>query len=150
MRYLRTLRTQRGFTLGELIVVIGMVGVISAAMAPMASTIVGHHRLQAATRQLSFEVSRARMQAVGQNVFIRLALVDPTHYVLERSTDGVTYVADGAAVRLPRGQTVVAGPTGLPGFNRQGLAPTSTTLVIRGPAGEHTLSISVLGRVRVS
>ena len=76
---MRHRRTQLGFTVGELIVVVGMVGVLSLAMVPMASTVVGHHRLQAATRQLSFEVSRARMQAVGQNVFVRLSLVDPSH-----------------------------------------------------------------------
>lgn len=145
-----SLRTPRGFTLAELVVAIGLSSLVSLALVPVASTIVGHHRLQAATRQLGFEIARARMRAVGQNVFIRLTLVDTTHYGLERSSDGVSYVADGPAIALPQGQEVTAGPTGLPSFNRQGLAPAGTTLLVSGPAGQHTLWISVLGRVRIT
>lgn len=147
---MRYLRTQLGVTVGELIIVVGLCGLLSAAAVPMAGTIIGHHRLQVATRQIGFEVARARMKAVGQNVFVRLTLLDNDHYLLERSSDGVYYDADGPAIALPRGQRVVAGPTGTPSFNRQGLAPASTTLIVSGPAGEHTLSISVLGRVTVS
>jgi Tfp pilus assembly protein FimT len=146
----RHLRAQLGFTIGELIAVVGLCGLLSAAMVPVASVIVGHHRLQAATRQLSFEVSRARMQAVGQNVFVRIRLIGTDQYVRERSADGVAFVADGLPLSLPTGQQVTAGETGTPVFNRQGLAPASTSLFVSGPAGQHTLSISVLGRVTVS
>jgi hypothetical protein len=146
----RDLRTQRGVTLGELIAVVALCSIVSAALVPAAAIVIGHHRLQAATRQLSFDIARARMQAVGQNVFVRIRLVSPTQYVRERSADGATFVADGPAIPLPDGQQVAAGDTGTPLFNRQGLAATSTTLIVSGPAGQHTLSISVLGRVTVT
>ncbi len=147
MRYLRTFL---GFTVGELIAVVGLCSLLSAVLVPVASVIVGHHRLQAASRQLSFEVSRARMQAVGQNVFVRIRLVAVDQYVREHSSDGVSFVSDGPPVSLPAGQQVTAGETGAPTFNRQGLAATSTTLFVSGPAGSHTLSINVLGRVTMS
>ena len=146
----RFLRAQLGVTVGELIAVVGLCSLLSAAMVPVASVIVSHHRLQAASRQLSFEVARARMQAVGQNVFVRIRLVGTDQYVRERSADGTTFVGDGPPVSLPAGQQVTAGETGTPVFNRQGLAATSTTLFVSGPAGHKTLSINVLGRVTVS
>jgi Tfp pilus assembly protein FimT len=147
---LRHLRRQLGVTVGELIAVVGLCSLLSAAMVPVASVIIGHHRLEAASRQLSFEVARARMQAVGQNVFVRIRLIGTDQYVRERSADGVTFVDDGLSVSPPAGQQVTAGETGTPVFNRQGLAPAGTTLFVSGPAGRHTLSISVLGRVTVS
>lgn len=144
------LHTASGFTVAELVTVIGLCSVLSAALVPVASTIVGHHRLQAATRQLSFEIARARMQAVGQNAFVRIRLVDGGEYVRERSSDGVTFVADGLPIALPSGQTVSTGESGMPTFNRQGLAASSSTLVVSGPAGQRTLSVNVLGRVTAS
>lgn len=146
----RHLRARSGFTLGELIAVVAVCGIVSAALVPAAGMVIAHHRLQVATRQLSFDVARVRMQAVGQNVFVRLRLVSPSQYVRERSTDGVVFVADGPAISLPAGQRVVAGDTGAPLFNRQGLAAASTTLIVSGPAGQHTLTISILGRVRIT
>ena len=147
---MQRLSTSSGFSVAELVAVIGLCSVLSAALVPVASTIVGHHRLQAATRQLGFEIARARMQAVGQNAFVRIRLVDGGEYVRERSSDGVTFVADGLPIALPSGQAVSVGETGMPTFNRQGLAASSTTLVVSGPAGRRTLSVSVLGRVKVS
>lgn len=143
------LRTSSGFSIGELLAVVALCGIVAAALVPAAGTIINHHRLRAATRQLSFEVARARMQAVGQNQFVRLRLVDPATYVRERSSDGVAFVADGDPVSLPAHQEVEAGETGTPQFNRQGLATTSTTLRVSGPAGQRMLQVSVLGRVTV-
>lgn len=139
----------RGFTIAEILVVVAAFGVVSLATVPIAGRIVAHHRLQAATRQMAFEVGRARMQAIGQNVFVRIVPLGDGWYARERSEDGVAWAADGEALELPRDIELLAGSTGLPTFNRQGLAPARTTLTVRGPAGERTLAVSVIGRVRV-
>ena len=134
----------------ELLVALGLSAAIAATAVPAASVILNQHRLVAITRQLGFEIARARMQAVGQNRFTRIALLNATQYQRQRSDDGVSYVADGPTVLLPSGFTAVAGGSGTPSFDRQGLAPTSTTLTVTGPRGQQTVATGVLGRVTIS
>jgi Tfp pilus assembly protein FimT len=144
---MQSARRQAGYALSDLVLAVALATVIGAIAAPLASALLNHHRLATTSRSLAFEIARARMQAVGQNVFVRIALVGNGQYMRQRSTDGVTYEADGAPVSLPSGFSVAAGSSGLPRFDRQGMAPASTTLVISGPSGERTVRTSILGRV---
>lgn len=130
--------------------VIAIWAVFAATAMPVANRLVAQHRLSAASHQLGFAIAGVRMQAVGQNVFVRLVLVGDASYARERSVDGLTYVRDGAPIRLPAGVTVTAGTMGLPRFDRQGLAPTSTALTIASTAGTRTIYTNMLGRVTTS
>lgn len=144
------LRSTAGYTLGELMTVIALSAVVAATAVPTASTILKHQLLTTTTRRLAFEISRARMEAVGQNAFVRITLVGTDHYIRERSTDGLTYAPIDSPISLPSGFTVLATDGATPRFDRQGLAPASTRLTVRGPYGERTVYINVLGRVTTS
>ena len=144
---MKAIPRQAGYSVAELVTAIALSTALAGSVAPVASSILNQYRLANATRQLGFEVARARMEAIGQNVYVRITLVGTTQYKRERSTDsGATWSDDGVAVALPTGFTVAAGTTGTPRFDRQGLAQAATTLTVNGPRGQQTLSVNILGR----
>jgi Tfp pilus assembly protein FimT len=145
------MKNQVGYTIAEVLMVIAIATALAFAATPGVSAILNLHRLDASARQLGFEITRARMEAVGQNVHVRITLVGSTQYKRERSTDsGATWAADGVTTSLPPGFYLTPGGTGTPRFDRQGLAQASTTITISGPSGLKTVSINVLGAVTTS
>lgn len=145
------MKNQAGYTVAEILMVIAIAMALALAATPGVSAILNVHRLDATARQLGFEITRARMEAVGQNVHVRITLVGSNQYKRERSTDsGATWAADGVAVSVPPGISLTPGGTGMPRFDRQGLAPASTTITVVGPSGLRTVSINVLGGVTTS
>ncbi len=140
----------RGFTLAELITALALALVVGAVSTPVASRLYRQYAFQNATRQLGFEVTRARMQAIGQNAFVRIRFIGSNSYVRERSTDGVSFTQEGPAVTLPSSTTGYA--IGSVSFNRQGLANSGAWLVLIDYAAESysVLYNNVLGRVTTS
>lgn len=146
---MKSRQPQLGLSLIELLVSLGLMATLALIATPVLSAFTGHYQLQAASEQLALEIARARMQAIGQNVFTRVRVAN-AQYVRERSTDGTTYVADDAMVSLPRGVTAVVEAGGSPSFNRSGLAPLTTTIIVQSEHGTRTVRTNVLGRVTIS
>ena len=143
-------RQSRGFSLIEMLSVMAVMSVVALIAVPKAADFTGQYQLLAATDQLAFEITRARMQAVGQNAFVRIRLTEEG-YVRERSTDGgITYVNDDVPVELPSGIEATAGDGGTPSFNRNGLAPAATTITLMRGSTKKMIRTNVLGRVTVS
>jgi prepilin-type N-terminal cleavage/methylation domain-containing protein len=121
-------RYARGFTMLEVIIALAVAGVIGLIAAPSISATKAQYDLASAANTLAFEITRTRMQAVGQNNFMRVRPLSTTQYVREKSTDGVTYIQDGATTTLPDYVTLTVGETGSPTFNRSGISTSSTTV----------------------
>lgn len=138
---------QRGFTLLELLVGIGLIAIVLGISTPMLSVIRSNYVLDGTSRQLAMEITKARMQAIAQNRTVRLRLDSPNVYYLESSEDGSNFAPITAPVFLPTGVAIVTGSGGTPQFNRQGMAPTSTTISVVNPAGTKIIRTSALGRV---
>lgn len=138
---------QRGFTVLELVVGVGLVVMVMGISSPVFSTIRNHYVLDGVSRQIAMEISKARMQAIAQNRTVRLRLDTSRSYVVEASEDGSNFEAVAGPVALPSGVVLSNGNTGTPRFNRQGVAPNSTTISVIGSAGSKTISTSLLGRV---
>lgn len=141
---------QRGFTLLELVVGVGLLTVVLGVSTPAFSSLRSRYVLDGASRQLAMEITKARMQAIAQNRTVRLRLTGPRTYVLEASQDGATWVGVSGPTSLPAGIGLTSGSTGTPRFNRQGLAPSSTTISVANRAGTKSIQTSVVGRVRRS
>jgi|MudIll2142460700_1097286.scaffolds.fasta_scaffold64585_2 hypothetical protein len=140
---------QRGSTIAEMITALSLAGILTVTANPVIGALRGQYELASATSQLAFEISRARMQAIGQNVFVRLRIVSG-NLVRERSANGVLYVQDGAAIGLPGKVTATAGASGAPSFDRNGLASARTAITVSNSRGRKTVQTSVVGRVTVS
>jgi Tfp pilus assembly protein FimT len=108
------------------------------------------YRLSDAAKQLSTQISRARMQAIGQRMFVRLLIQGDGSYALLRSSDGVSYGMTGATMYLPEGIAVSVGATGAPFFNRQGQSATGSVITLTNSKGQKTVTMNVLGRVAIS
>ena len=87
------------------------------------------------------------MQAVGQNVYVRLRMLSGS-YVREVSTDGVNYALNGT-ITMPTGTTAVVGSSGMPRFDRSGIAAAGTTVTLSNSIGSKTIQTNILGKVVV-
>jgi prepilin-type N-terminal cleavage/methylation domain-containing protein len=146
---MKTLRDSSGYTLLEMLVTVGLLAIIGAMAMPVASEYRNQFAMQSATDRLGAEIGRARMQAVSQNVLMRIRF-DGVSYVRERSADGVTFVADGVPVALPPGVSASFEGMGGPTFDGTGLAPESTVITLQNGAVTKTIYTNVLGRVNIS
>jgi Tfp pilus assembly protein PilE len=139
---------QTGFTMMELLVGVSTMMVLSMVAAPLATTYLQRYQLTATAEQLAFEIHRARMQAVAQNLFVRVRVVDGT-YVREESSTGVTYTASDTEVEMPDGLTISAGDAGGPVFTRNGLANATTAITISRGDAHKVVRTNLVGRVTI-
>jgi prepilin-type N-terminal cleavage/methylation domain-containing protein len=146
---MKTLGNSSGYTLLEMLVTLGLVVVIAAMAMPVASDYRNQLAMQSASDRLSAEISRARMQAVSQNVLVRIRF-SGSQYVRERSADGNTFVADDSPVPLPPGVSAQVEGVGGPTFDGTGMAPQSTLIQLQNGSMIKTIYTNILGRVNVS
>lgn len=142
------MKPQRGFTLMEMLVGVSTMMVLGLVATPVATTYFQRYQLTAAVEQFAFEVTRARMQAVGQNRFVRVR-VTADGYVREQSTNGITYTAADVPVDMPDGVNISAGSDGGPRFNRNGLATVTTYVTIARGSDYKVVKTNLVGRVTI-
>jgi Tfp pilus assembly protein FimT len=132
----------------EMLVGVSTMMVLSMVAAPVAKTYLQRYQLTATAEQLAFEIHRARMQAVGQNLFVRIRVANG-QYVREQSSAGVTYTASDEVVDLPDGLTISAGTAGGPRFNRNGIANATSTITISRGDDHKIVKTNLVGRVTI-
>jgi Tfp pilus assembly protein FimT len=131
-----------------MVVALSIAGVVASMAVPSSGALLDRYRFSSALSQFKMDVTRARMQAIGQNRFVRIKSKS-SGYVREVSTDGVSYTQVGATEELPKGVAIQFGSYGGPAFNRQGIASTATVMVISNSQGWKVVVVNVLGRLEV-
>jgi Tfp pilus assembly protein FimT len=144
------IKENRGFTLMDTVAALAVSGIMMTMAAPVTSRLLNQYRLRGAASQVAFELTRARMQAVAQNKFVRVRFTGEGAYLLETSQDGGNYTANSPAIKLPSGVALVAGGANSLTFNRQGFVQNSTALAIRNDNGQRTISMNSIGKVTES
>jgi prepilin-type N-terminal cleavage/methylation domain-containing protein len=145
---LSRVRRNSGFTLSEIVVALSIAGVVASLAMPASGKLLDRYRLSSAVSQIKMEIGRARMQAIGQNRYVRV-MKTSAGLVREVSPNGTSYTQDGGAVSLPKGVTLQFGDAGGPKFNRQGMSTTISYMVINNTQGFKILWVNRLGRVQV-
>ena len=146
----------RGFTLAELLVVIGIIGIVSILAAPTLLSYYQSSTLQAGARELASAVSRGRQLAISRNTTVSVELSD-TNITMRTAvcSTGALYTGpetDGnGVIRLTNGMRVsFAGGTSVV-FNNLGAATTANTFTVKNPVtnGTRTVVVSASGQVSV-
>lgn len=87
---MRSLRSERGFTMVEMVVVLLLIGAVLGSTAPLSRRLLANYQLNTATHTLIADLSQAKIHAIQSNSIVPV----------ERDTDRL-YRMPGQARKLP-------------------------------------------------
>lgn len=149
---------ERGVTIAELLMVVAVVGIVSAVGTPYFMSYMQSAALRAAAQELATIISGARQLAIARNTNVCVSLVNnqATYRTGVSSTCGGGTLYLGANTRADGTMTLdnsmtIGGTTATVVFNSLGVAVTAGTYTVRNPTTNSTLSVvvSFMGRVTV-
>ncbi|MCX8071788.1 MAG: prepilin-type N-terminal cleavage/methylation domain-containing protein [Candidatus Binatia bacterium] len=153
----RCFREASGYSLIELLTALGVVSVVAAVSVPQLSAYAVRYRLSSAANQLAVDLARARMKAIGENLYVRVqfgaqnigTLGYGSTYQLSTSNDGVTFTNVGPPTSIPSGVSFYASPQTVT-FNRQGMAGGPVTVWAYNQAYQwQVITMNSIGKVWV-
>ncbi len=140
-------QSQSGFTVIELLTVIGIMMIITAIATPSFYYWLPTYRLSSGARQVSADLQLARMKAISQNTSYWLNFISGTQYQLEK----VAGTAESGPFTLPSGIEVNGTPFNTSVFQSRGTADTgagnSTITLTNDDAKTVVVCIKTVGRV---
>ncbi len=148
---LRTLRNRKGFTLVETIVVMAIIGIVSAIAIPQMGVLVDGYRLDGAARLIWADLQNARMTAIKENRSIRAEFDFLAHtYSVFRVDTGETILTRNLNGEYPavsayktNGGSITFTSTGVT------LNNVNTSIITVGPSASKTIEIKETGRITI-
>jgi Tfp pilus assembly protein FimT len=134
----------KGYTLIQVLVSIGIAGVLLAAASPDIGSVMRTYSVRSGARQVYSDLQNARMLAVMGNQSCTFTLNDGTSYTVQPAAGTpVTTTLDAAS----RGVTISA-PNAIT-FASNGTASSTATVTVNSTGGSMQVDVSPAGRVRV-
>jgi len=134
----------RGFTLGEMLVVTAVFGILATIAVPQFLAVQPRFRLDGAARQVFSELMSARMKAVNENTTYTVTF--PNNHTIQ---------IVGSATRTVDLQTLYTGVTlssnqATIQFTSRGTADVAPTITITNSAGSKTVLLKITGSATIS
>jgi type IV fimbrial biogenesis protein FimT len=146
----RSLATQSGRSLAELMIVVALVGIFAAMAIPSYQGMTARVQVRSAVAEIASTLRMARQLAMArrERLLVRFDLLEKTISLRRADTDGLLevyrYGDKGIALDEP-----TAGPELF--FHPSGRSASATTIVIHdGPYRRTMVTVSLTGRVVVS
>lgn len=142
---------ERGFTLGELLIVLAIFGTLTAISLPHWVALLPSYRLNGATRQVQSELLRIKRQAASENRGFRMVFsTAKEQYELQRNhgtNAAPNYQTTGEIKPLPEGICVLEGVT--ISLTSRGTASPGTVKLCSSNGSGANVIVSGTGRVRI-
>ncbi len=124
-----------GFTLLEILVAMGILGILAGFAIPHWSSLLSGYRLNAAARQVAVELHSARNRAMAQYRRFKVVFTTSSTYTIQREqAPGLkVYTVISGPKRLPSGITAEANRT--PVFQTRGNASPGATITLTNSEG---------------
>ena len=143
MRIVRSLNSA-GFTVGELMTVISVLGILVAIGMPAFTRTLPGLRLTDAARQVATELQHARMKAIAQGIAQQISF-SSSSYMLQRCNG--TCTNESGNIALPEGIAVTASAT--PQFQPRGTAISAATITLSNGIEQKFVCVKAIGRVSI-
>jgi type IV fimbrial biogenesis protein FimT len=143
---------EAGFTLTELIVVIGIIGILAAIGIPSFMAWMPKLRLNGAARMVMGDLMAARMKAVSQNNEFKVFFINDHQYTILDDDNGNGVIDVGEATETKNIQDqyseVTLSSTANPVFDPRGTASPAATITLTG-SGSKLVKVHLTGRVMI-
>lgn len=140
-------RSNRGQGLVELLVVLGLVGIVAGGAAPGIRRINQEWELWGCAHMLENSLQWARMHAISTNDSLALMIDEGGRRFYWLDPDGTRY--ENSVRYLPAGVRIVQSPRRPLRFYQHGNAVPAGTFVVQGAAGSYRVVVNVTGRIRM-
>ena len=155
MKFIAHLLNRKGFTLVELLIGTVVFAVLAELAANSFIGMLPAYRLNGATRQVSFDLMAARMQAIHQNRTVIVAFTSDHEYAMgvDLNDNGVLDNGEGETTDVQAQHPTITFADPLPApliFNARGLANSSPVITIANASESKTITVSLVGNVGVN
>lgn len=146
-------RRDKGIILVELVLVLTILGILSAISVPGILSQLPKYRLNSAARQIMSDLMWARMQAVSQNNRFKIFFLSDNHqYTILDDVNNNGSIDSGEWTQTKDIQTdysdVTISKSSDPIFFARGTA-VATTITLANPAGTRKVKVNIAGRVKI-
>ncbi|MFZ4441436.1 MAG: GspH/FimT family pseudopilin [Syntrophales bacterium] len=148
---------KNGFTLVEMMIVVAIIGILTAIATPNLMHYMAQRRLNGAARMVMSDLMLARQKAVSINQEVKVSLADVSNHTYEiwNDADKSGAVADNEGDNLVKDihpdYFDVTFSASAPTFNPRGTASVATLILTssRPGIGSKTVSVALNGRVTI-
>jgi type IV fimbrial biogenesis protein FimT len=146
----------RGFSIGELMTVVSLVGILTAVGIPSFLSFQPSMRLNGAAREVLSRLMWARANAVQYNSTSVVTFVNDHSFQIfnDANGNGSADADETTTINLQTNYSdvtfAVSGSSSTPTFNGRGTASTDTTVTISNPSGSKTVAVSPTGNVKIN
>ena len=139
-------QSQSGFTVVELLTVIGIMMIITAIATPSFYYWLPTYRLSSGARQVSADLQLARMKAISQNTSYWLNFINDTQYQFEK----VAGTAESGPFTLPDGIEISSATGATSVFQSRGTADGPQIITLENDDDKTmVVCIKTVGRVHI-